>query len=359
MRWLDWGPKIPMEYLALIRIMLGLAFLSNGLQKVLTGYLGSGAALTTYVEGQLRGPFTDPLYRSFLQGVLLPNADAFAPLLVVAELLVGLGLVLGLGTRLAAVGAVFLSLNYWLAAGPLSTPAQLRSFLIIGIVVLLAVPGVAWGLDGRLLGRAPGWLIGRPDRLPLERLHAVGPIRWLRPSGYATQLNYVALLRMGLGFCFLVAGTIKLVFDNVPNDPRFVFNSFEVARNQGYRDPLAQAWLDMVAANYGLFGWLITAGELTAGTLLFLGLFTRFGAALGIWMNLNYQWMKGWGNNAGFNDRGWIVCELVILLVGAGLVVGLDGILKSYLPRWLTGAEESEVEPAAAPAGAPERLVRT
>ena len=105
MRWLDWGPKIPMEYLALIRIALGLAFLTNGVQKVLTGYLGSGAALTTYVQGQLRGPFTDPLYRSFLQGVLLPNADAFAPQLVVAELAVGLALVLGLGTRLAALGA--------------------------------------------------------------------------------------------------------------------------------------------------------------------------------------------------------------------------------------------------------------
>src|SRR5581483_3236391 len=117
--------------------------------------------------------------------------------------------------------------------------------------------------------------------------------------------------------------TVKLVFDNVPKDPRFVFNSFQVFGQQGYSDPLAQAWLDFVAANYGLFGWLITAGELTAGTLLFLGLFTRFGAVLGLWLNLNYQWMKGWGNNAGFNDRGWIVCELVILLVGAGLVVGL------------------------------------
>jgi len=25
---------------------------------------------------------------------------------------------------------------------------------------------------------------------------------------------------------------------------------------------------------------------------------TYIRAALGIWMNLNYQWMKGWGNNA-------------------------------------------------------------
>src|SRR4051812_28396223 len=271
MRWLAWGPKVPMEYLAIIRIMLGLCFISNGLQKLLTGYLGSGAALTTYVQGQLRGPFTDPLYRSFLQGVLLPSADSFAPLLVVAELAVGLGLVLGLGTRLAAVGAVFLSLNYWLAAGPMSTPAQLRSFLIIGIVVLLAVPGVAWGLDSRLVGRAPAWLIGRPERFPLPLLHGANAIRWLRPSGYATQFNYVALLRMGIGFSFLVAGTVKLFWEQVPTDPTRVIRQFEVYERSGYRDPLAQAWLDLVVANYSVFGPLITMGELTAGILLFLG----------------------------------------------------------------------------------------
>jgi len=293
--------------------------------------------------------------------VLLPNADAFAVLLVLAELAVGLGLVLGLGTRLAAAGAVFLSLNYWLAAGPLSTPAQLRSFLVIGIVVLLAVPGATWGLDRRLIGRAPAWLIGRPERFPLDRLHGVGPICWLRPSGYATQFNYLALLRMGIGFCWLVAGTVKLVFDQVPVDPRFILGSFETYGRQGYRDPLAQGWLDFVAAHYPVFGFLDTWGELAAGTLLFLGLGTRAGALVGLFLNLNYQWMKGWGNNAAFNDRGWIVCQLVLFLVGAGLVAGVDGMLKDHLPRWLTGADGVDTAPSGepvAPAPAPPAAAR-
>jgi hypothetical protein len=35
----------------------------------------------------------------------------------------------------------------------------------------------------------------------------------------------------------------------------------------------------------------------------------------------------------------WLVCQLVILLTGAGLVAGVDGLLKRHLPRWLTGAD--------------------
>ncbi|HZU05966.1 MAG TPA: DoxX family protein [Chloroflexota bacterium] len=352
MRWLDWGPKIPMEYLALIRITLGLCFLTNVVNQIGQGYLTSGEPLTRYLEGLLREPFTDPLYRSFLQGVVLPNAALFAQLVVWGELAVGVLLVLGLATRLAAAGAVFLGLNYWLAVGILSTPALQRSFLMIDLVVLLAVPGVVWGLDRLLLGRAPAWLIGRPEQLPREQLHATGPIAWLGLSGFATQLNYLALLRMMIGFSWLVAGTTKLVFLNVLGDPRFITSTFQRYANQG-RDMLAQGWLDFVLANYSVFAPLIILGELTAGLLLFLGLFTRLGAAVGIWLNLNYMWMKGWLANDAYLDRGWLVCQLVLFLAGAGLAAGLDGLLYKHLPRWLTGASPAAI--AAREAMAPPR----
>jgi uncharacterized membrane protein YphA (DoxX/SURF4 family) len=88
--------------------------------------------------------------------------------------------------------------------------------------------------------------------------------------------------------------------------------------------------------------------------LLFCGLFTRVGALIGTWHSLNYLWMKGWLTNDAFLDRGWLVCELVIFAAGAGLALGLDGVLRRYLPRWLTGAEASEaLAPPAAPAPQP------
>jgi thiosulfate dehydrogenase (quinone) large subunit len=347
-RWLAWGPKVPMEYFALIRIALGLNFMGHALTKIGLGYLASGDPLASYLENALRSPFVDAPYRAFLQSVVLPNAATFAPLLVVTELVVGLGLILGLGTRLVAAVALFLGLNYWLAGGLMGTSASLRSFWVIELVVLLAVPGVVWGLDRLLLGRAPAWLIGRPKRLPLDRLHAVGPLAWAKLSGFASQLNYLALLRIMIGFSWLVAGTTKLVYDNVLTDPRRVVGQMELYQKQGYRDPMAQNWMDLVAAHYPFFGPLVVAGELTAGLLLFLGLGTRVGALVGIWMNFNYVLMKGWLNNDAFNDRTWIVCQLVLFLTGAGLVAGVDGLLKNHLPHWLTGADAATeiAEPA-------------
>ncbi len=354
MRWLAFGLKIPMEYFALIRLALGLCFLTNAIDHLRTGYL-TGEGLARYVEGALHSPFPDPLYRGFLQGVVAPNAPLFGNLLVWGEWMVALLLIVGLGTRLAAAGAVFLGLNYWLSSGPLAAPALHRSFLVVDLAVLLAVPGVAWGLDRWLIGRAPAWLIGRPERLPLERLHAVGPLRWAGLSGVATQLNYLALVRMIIGVSWFVAGYSKLTALNVLTSTDFVFSTFQRYAAEGSRDPFAQAWIDFVAANYSTFAPLIVAGEITAGVLLFLGLFTRLGAGLGMWLSLNYVWMKGWLSNDAFLDRGWLVFQLMIFLAGGGLALGLDGVLRRYLPRWLTGAEEPQTEPGPT-APAPKRL---
>src|SRR5262249_17038843 len=236
-----------------------------------------------------------------------------------------------------------------LSGGIMGTSASLRSFWVIELVVLLAVPGVVWGMDRLLLGRAPGWLIGRPERFPLDRLHAVGPLAWARLPAFPTHPTYLPLMRIMIGFSFLVAGTIKVAFDAVLSNPQRIMGPIETYGKQGMRDPLSQAWLDLVGANYFHFAPLVVAGELTAGLLLFLGLGTRVGALVGIWMNLNYLMMKGWLNNDAFNDRTWIVCELVIFLTGAGLVAGLGGVLKDRWPRWLTGADAAERAPAPAP----------
>jgi uncharacterized membrane protein YphA (DoxX/SURF4 family) len=56
-------------------------------------------------------------YRSFLNAAVLPHAATFGMLVVVSEIYVGIALVLGFTTRLAAVVALFLLFNYMCAKG--------------------------------------------------------------------------------------------------------------------------------------------------------------------------------------------------------------------------------------------------
>jgi uncharacterized membrane protein YphA (DoxX/SURF4 family) len=109
--------------MAAVRILIGLVFLSNGLAKLFNfasvnlGFfsftvinrdsakgLAGGAAQQTYLA---------PL-RLFYQDVVLPNWGIFGAFLTVAELSVGLGLLLGIASRLAAVGGLLLIGPIWL-----------------------------------------------------------------------------------------------------------------------------------------------------------------------------------------------------------------------------------------------------
>jgi len=67
--------------------------------------------------------------------------------------------------------------------------------------------------------------------------------------------------------------------------------------------------------------------------------------------------MKGLASNGGSVDRLFVVCLLMALLASAGLVWGLDGMLRDQLAgnpvtRWLAGldAPTSEEQPRRIPA---------
>lgn len=108
-------------------------------------------------------------------------------------------------------------------------------------------------------------------------------------------------------------------------------------------EPFYRGFLEsVVQPNPLLFSQLLTLGEWVAGILLTLGLLTRLGAIVGIWLNLNYMLMKGLASNGGSVDRLFVLSELAFLLAAAGLVWGLDGVLReplrgNALTRWLSG----------------------
>ena len=136
----------------IVRLYVGYEWLMAGWEKVMSPVwfgAGAGAALKGFVQGALAKtggahPDVSLWYAAFLQSVVLPHAAAWSNIVAVGEVLVGLGLVIGLATGIAAFFGFFMNLNY-LLAGAVSTNPTL---LVLALCLILArrVAG-EWGLD--------------------------------------------------------------------------------------------------------------------------------------------------------------------------------------------------------------------
>lgn len=153
----------------ILRLYAGYIWLSAGVEKVFgvsisIGSFGEstgswiftsapGKSMAGFINGALAKssgdhPSVTGWYAWFLQNVVLPNATVFSWLVSWGELLVGLGLILGCLTGIAAFFGVFMNMNY-LMSGTVSTNPQLA---LIGILIVLAWRVAGWyGLDRWLL----------------------------------------------------------------------------------------------------------------------------------------------------------------------------------------------------------------
>jgi len=95
-------------------------------------------------------------YKDFLEQTVLPNAALFATLQTWGEVAVGIGLTLGLATRLTALVGLYLAVNFGLATQWMSSGQQgFHVLLVTSMIIFIgAGAGRAWGLDALLLRRA-------------------------------------------------------------------------------------------------------------------------------------------------------------------------------------------------------------
>jgi thiosulfate dehydrogenase [quinone] large subunit len=142
-----------------VRLYLGYEWFSAGFAK-LTGassaaWVGdqSGAAILGFAKGALAKssgdhPDVTGWYATFLQDIVEPNASLFGHLVAYGETLVGVALILGALTGIAAFFGILMNANY-LLAGTVSTNPIL---IIVGAFVMLAWRNAGWiGLDRWLL----------------------------------------------------------------------------------------------------------------------------------------------------------------------------------------------------------------
>ena len=161
--------------MALVRIAVGLYFLVQGITKSTGGWLSSSdPLLKTFIGPALERNSAEAFYRPFLENVVQPNGLLFSQLVAIAEISVGICLILGLLTRPAGIVAMFLNLNYMLMKGLVNSNGSIdRLFFAMEIVFVLTAAGLVWGLDGRLrdvlatnpLGR---WVVGAQQPTPAE-----------------------------------------------------------------------------------------------------------------------------------------------------------------------------------------------
>jgi thiosulfate dehydrogenase [quinone] large subunit len=146
----------------IVRLYVGYEWLVAGWAKVQNpAWFGSnaGSALTGFLKGALAKaagdhPDVQGWYAGFLQNVVMPNASVWSNLVAVGEVLVGIALILGIFTGIAALFGSFMNFNY-LLAGTVSTNPVL---LFLATFLVLAWKTAGWiGLDHWLLG-----LLGTP-----------------------------------------------------------------------------------------------------------------------------------------------------------------------------------------------------
>lgn len=140
----------------LLRLYVGYEWLASGLGKwgnpAWTGD-NAGAAITGFVNGALtktggEHPDVQGWYATFLSNVVLPNARTWSFLITMGEILVGIALILGIFTGIAAFFGSFMNMNY-LLAGTVSTNPIL--FLLALFLILAWKTAGWWGLDRWLL----------------------------------------------------------------------------------------------------------------------------------------------------------------------------------------------------------------
>ncbi len=144
--------------IAVIRIGIGAWFLYAVAGKLDPAWVAKFPKVVADFAGSTPVKF----YAEFLTTVVAPSADAFAAFVIVSEIAVGLGLVLGLFTAPLALAGAFLNLNFLLAGAGVGTAAigLNLTFIVIQVALAFAYAGTTWGLDRLLVGKLPWWFQG-------------------------------------------------------------------------------------------------------------------------------------------------------------------------------------------------------
>ena len=137
------------EWLAVLRIGVGLWWLESWRHKNKEAWFerGSGISWAKSVAEKHRWPFV----RQGFDTIVAPRPKTMSYVVVYSELAIGLGLVTGFLTPIAAVGGLLLNLIYFvLMIHDWAEQGQNAMMALISLVALFAMSWQTWSLDDAL-----------------------------------------------------------------------------------------------------------------------------------------------------------------------------------------------------------------
>ena len=183
----------------------------------------------------------------------------------------------------------------------------------------------------------------------------------------------VAVLRVGVGIIFLWAGLEKVIggagawtaggFLSFGTNGTLGWPFFTGDPGDTIFNPTHAFWLAMAENETAMnvINLLVPWGQVGIGVSLILGLFTRFGAAMGTLMMLVF-FVAAWDFEFGIVNQHltYALVTAFLGLIGSGNYYGIDGVIGESAPPWVrrwllsgtpgTDEEGRPIAPAPAPA---------
>jgi uncharacterized membrane protein YphA (DoxX/SURF4 family) len=126
--------------LRVLAVMLGVFLVAMSLTKV--AWLTDSSILLQKLQQWL--PNAPPSVRWYLETVCIPGAPLFARLVPIGEFCAGIALIVGFWTRMAAIAAFLMVLNFHFATSAFWSPAFLKDgtgLPVLGGLLALAISG--------------------------------------------------------------------------------------------------------------------------------------------------------------------------------------------------------------------------
>ncbi|MBC8335486.1 MAG: DoxX family protein [Anaerolineales bacterium] len=143
--------RTPLGWVALLRIMLGILFLTTWGSNFTKGFYTPDGLQYFFTEVFPQSANSLGWYAAFIDNVILPIRGVFAPVQLVGEFLMGLFLLIGIFTPITSGIAAFFIINTFLATFGHDWPWSYVTILGILFVVFMTKSGRSLGLDAWLL----------------------------------------------------------------------------------------------------------------------------------------------------------------------------------------------------------------